>query len=414
MSRSLLPIFGLLGLVACGHDPQKLVGGGSDQPNKIQAVGRILTPEGAGARNAQVTSWVGNWDPQYSSGIAKAFDSSRTDSAGKWTLRVPDTGLWYVTAKTPGYRAVSKYREVVAQLEPEARIHGTVQTKGRVVLESMWVGGTNEPIPFQRTNDSSATFDHSLFPGPVRVWGKMSWAGGSDTFLLAEQFLDTGDNPAFAFEPDTGNVLLASAQASPMRSALRGIDYDAHDIEAGEWFVTSDQKLGGTSSVAPSGFPDPDSAVHSDLYGKYFSWNLKLGAPIKILGGPVLQPWAGVGIRLSRRDLDWSGVHFLRLLFRGSSSGADKIWIQVNTTKVDRLGGDGQLRYSLDLPSGWSQLDVPLGDFKPMPGSKADSLKLTWNEVKGSVRDVVFYTQSAQTQFELQELRAIGNRLQHW
>jgi hypothetical protein len=418
MKGRILSLVVCAGLFGCGQDTDlRVVGGGSDQPNKVDVVaaGRILNQDGTPASGASVVAWSAQWMPAFLDTLGKPFDSTQTDADGRWSLRVPDSTKWYVTAKSGGFRTYSLPGQSEARLTAEARIQGSVRSNTSVRLESMWVAGTGESIELHWNADSSATFSQSTLTGVGRIWGKLRWNGGSETVLLADRFFQAGENPDLIIDPDTGNVLLASAESRPLGSALRGVDFDANDTDFGRWFHTIDQSWGGNSSIEPAEFPDVDSALQTDDLGKYFSWTFRLGDRLVLANNLTADPWAGIGLRLSTRDLDWSGVKALRLWVRGSSSQGDSIWLQVNTTAVDRIGG-GQFRTAVHLPSGWSTMDIPLDalHMHAPTGSKADSLHYDWNTVKRSVHDIVFFAASPNLNLELREVRAIGARQIRW
>jgi len=394
-------------LAGCGRTEQ-VAGGGSDQPNKIGA-GRILTESGSPAAGIQVQSWAGVFDPQHSKRIAKALDSGTSDINGNWKLLVPDTGSWFVVGRTNGLIAVSRKGDTEARLHSVANYSGTIQAGQGLKLESVWLGGSSGPIGL----DANGTFSIYTLPGPQRLWARLRWATGVDTVLVVDRVLSQGDNFDSLIVADTGRVLLASSESSPLRSALRGVDYSANDSDAGKWFTTTDQYLHGTSLVQPVGFPDSDSALISAVGGPYFSWQLQLGSPIPLKDGGYWQSFAGVGLQLSNRDLDWAGVKALQLVVRGGQ-GAQKIAVQLNTSACDRLEPGSQFQYTIYLSNNWATILVPLDSMKPPPGSEADSLHLTWKDVRYGVRDIVFYAGSSPVRLELQEVRAIGNRVVRW
>ncbi|MEN9308686.1 MAG: hypothetical protein RL173_2618 [Fibrobacterota bacterium] len=399
-------------MFGCGENQERVAGGGSDQPNKIQA-GRVMTDSGKPASGVQVVSWAGEWNPVYSNQAAQALDTTVTDPQGNWSLRIPDVRSWYVVASSPGYRAVALPGQSEIRLSAEARLYGKITRPRGLVIESIWVGGTGQILPIHWFNDSYGDFYATLMPGAARIWAKVSWKTGSDTILLTERYLEKGDNPPMDLTPDTANTLLLSAEADPIRSALRGVDYDIQDNDAGQWFTATDADWGGTSSISPAGFPDSTSAVKTSPFGRYFSWSMELGEPLQFAKVKPINPWAGVGVRLSRRDMDWSRVDSLQLYVRGGSNDT-KVWIQLNSSEVDRIGGAGQFRHLLTLPSGWSRLPVRLQDFRAPPGSKSDSLKWNWDNVKHSIHDIVFFAASPKMSFELIEVRALGSRRQNW
>ena len=416
MKRPILALSAWAILVGCGQDGGlRMAGGGSDQPNKLEVAGRILNQDGSAASGAQVVAWAGKWTSSFLDTAGTAVDSGLTAPDGGWRLKVPDSPNWYVTARAGTARAVSLPGQSEARLVSEARIRGTVRSNRLVHLDAMWIAGAGESVPLQWMADSSAVFSTTALPGDRRIWGRLSWKGGSETILLAEKHFEPGDNPEMIIEADTGNVLLASAEAHPIGSSLRGVDFDARDTEFGRWFHTIDAGWGGGSTIAPANFPDTDSALGTDRDGKFFSWTFALGKPIDLANNLQTDPWAGVGLRLSKRDLDWTGVKALRLVLTGAGTKPNRIWMQVNTTAVDRIGG-GQFRTLVVLPSGWSTMDVPLDNihmFAPA-GSKADSLDYTWNTVRRSVHDVVFYAAGNDVTLQLREVRAIGNRRIRW
>jgi hypothetical protein len=394
-------------LAACGRSEQ-VAGGGSDQPNKIES-GRILTESGDPASGVKVQSWVGVFDPQRSNRIAKVLDSGTSDANGTWSLHVPDTGSWFVVGRKDGYIAVSRKGEAEARLQAVAYYHGTIKPGVGLTLDAVWLGGSSGSLRV----DSDGKFAIYTEPGPQRVWARLRWATGVDTVLVADRYLSIGENFDSSLSADTGNVLLASSESSPIRSALRGVDYSADDSDAGKWFTTTDQYLHGTSLVQPVGFPDSDSALIAAVGGRYFSWPLQLGSPIPLKDGGYWQSFAGVGLQLSDRNLDWSGVKYLQMVVRGGQ-GIQKITVQLNTSAADRLEPGSQFQSQIYLTSNWTTIVVPLDSMKPPAGSEADSLHLAWKNVRYGVHDLVFFAGSQVVRLELREVRAVGNRRARW
>jgi len=394
-------------LVACGGSEQ-VAGGGSDQPNKIGS-GRILTDSGTPAAGVQVQSWSGTWDPQNTNQIASLLDSGVSDTGGAWKLRIPDTGSWFVVGRTNGFIAVCKKGQTDVRLQVVSTYRGSIQPGVGLHLDSVWLGGEGGPLSL----DKSGNFSVLTEPGPHRLWASLRWSGGMDTVLVKDLYLSPGDNSDSALVADTGIVLLASSQSSPLRSALRGLDYPATDSEDGQWYTSTDQYLSGTSLVQPIGFPAMDSALVSGVGGRYFSWQFQLGNPVSFKNGGVLQPFAGVGIQLSRRDLDWSGVKYLQIVARGGA-GVQKVNLQVSTTFADRIEPGSQFQYTVSLPTTWTTILVPLDSMVPAVGSEADSLHLKWSDVSGGVHDLVFFSNSQVVRLEVHEIRAVGKNLRRW
>jgi hypothetical protein len=390
-------------LTACGRTEQ-VAGGGSDQPNKI-AAGRILTDSGAPAGGVFVQSWVGEWDPLRSRQIVKPVDSGSTDSNGSWKLHVPDTGSWFVIGRKAGSLAVMPRGDSVGKLEPAATYRGSVHLAQGLKLEALWLGGSSGAIGV----DGSQSFSVTTQPGPARLWARVRWTGGVDTILVKDRWLVAGDNSDGQVNIDTASVLLASAESSPSRSALRGVDYPASDTDDGGWFVDTDNPYYGTSAVYPSLFPVLDSAVDTDPNnGRYYSWTMTLGNAIQVQGGGSLQPWAGLGFRLSRRDLDWTGVRKVVLKIRGSGS----IWFQVSTaSSTSQVGRFGR---NINLSgNSWTSLEIPLDSLRPLLDTGTGVSK-RWTAARTSVRDVSFYASSQSVRFDIKDVRTDGSRVENW
>lgn len=410
---------GVLALAAfafVGCMEEKVSGGGSDQPNKVHA-GRILTDNGRAAANAQVIAWAGTWDPVYSRASGTPLDTTHTDTSGRWSLELPKSNLWFVTAMTPGYTTVSLPGQTEARLIPEAVLKGIVHRPPGLTVESVWLGGSCEPIKINWYDDSTGSFSQRVFAGSRRIWASVRWEGGSDSILVAERDLAPGDNPSIELAPDTGSTLILSADASPVRSALRGIHYDARNLDAGKWFTSLDVANGGASKILPAGFPDTDSAIKlNGSVGRYFEWRFQWGGPIQLDNGVARRPFAGVGLRLSTRDLDWSKVRGLRIWCNGGDgfTGRNNVWVQLNSSEIDKLGSGEHFRFKLSLPSGWSVQNIPVEAFAPPAGSKPEKLGYDWNRIKQSIHDIAFYAADSETVLQLKEVRVLGSRPKDW
>lgn len=410
---------GVLALAAfafVGCMEEKVSGGGSDQPNKVHA-GRILTDNGRAAANAQVIAWAGTWDPVYSRTSGTPLDTTHTDTSGRWSLELPKSNAWFVTAMTPGYTTVSLPGQTEARLIPEAVLKGIVHRPPGLTVESIWLGGSCEPIKIDWYDDSTGSFSQRVFAGPRRIWALVRWEGGSDSILVAERDLAPGDNPSIELVPDTGSTLILTADASPIRSALRGIHYDARNLDAGKWFAALDAAKGGSSMILPAGFPDTDSAIKlNGSVGRYFEWRFQWGGPIQLDNGTVWKPFAGVGLRLSTRDLDWSNVRGLRIWCNGGAAlaGKNSVWVQLNSSEIDKLGSGEHFRFKLSLPSGWSVQNIPVEAFAPPAGSKPEKLGYDWNRIKRSIHDIAFYAADSETVLQLKEVRVLGSRPKDW
>lgn len=407
--KRFLAVLAVVLLTGCGRTEQ-VAGGGSDQPNKIQA-GRIFMDSLTPASDAIMESWIGSWDPQNSRGSGVRLDSGISDAQGNWSLRVPDTGNWFVTGRKAEKMAVFKKGQSEARLHTVATYHGTVHVVPGIELVGIWLGGSAGSLAL----DATGGFSVVTAPGAQRIWASVKWPGGQDTILVKDRFLNPGDNVDSALTVDTGSVLLASAESSPWGSALRGVDYAAMDSNNGFWYTYNDHVVHGGSYVTPGGFPYFDSAVYADFpanTGRFFSWGIYLGPPIALRDSGNIEAYAGIGLQLSRRDLDWSGCDSIQVVVRG----VGKVFLQIGTTETDRLDPISMFRFPIVLSNAyaWTVVTIPLDSLRPAPGSGADSMHLTWKRVGHGVHDISFGGGAPYAKLELREVRVLGSRVKHW
>ena len=394
-------------LFLAGCDSERVTGGGSDQPNKVEA-GRILTDSGKPASGVLVESWAGAWNPLYSRLAARLVDSGTTDIDGAWKLNVPDTGDWFVLGRNSNSVAVIPKGQKEGKLQVSSIFRGTVHVGSGLQLEALWLGGVAGAIPV----DANGRFSIATQPGPKRLWARVKWPGGFDTILVEDKWLVAGDNVETGLAVDTGLTLLASGESSPAHSSLRGVDFPAADTQDGAWFSTSDHAVYGygSSSVSPSTFPANEAGLVTEANsGRFYSWGLSLGAPISIQGGGALAPWVGVGFRLSRRDLDWTGVRNLSIQVRGTGS----IWVVVDAARATN-SSTSQFGRLVNLPGpSWAVVEIPLDSLHPL-----DSLGrlggAVWSEARSNVRNLSFFASSSNVRLELKEVQAEGSRIHNW
>jgi hypothetical protein len=217
-------------LASCGSDPGPVAGGGSDQPNKIQAV-RFLTQDGQPAAGARVVTWSGTWDPVHSKQTTHRLDSGLTDQNGQWKVIVPESD-WYVSAELEDQIAICPSSQREAVFGRVSSIRGRVVALNGIVVDSIWMGGAGDAFRLQ----STGAFQLSTQVGPRRIWGRVHWNGGMDTLLLAEKFLDTSAKFFLNLVADTGSVLLVSAESYPNIASLRGQLFHSSDANSPKAF----------------------------------------------------------------------------------------------------------------------------------------------------------------------------------
>lgn len=380
-------------MVSCGTESGPVAGGGSDQPNKIQAV-RVLKQDGKPAVGARVISWSGTWDPINSRRTTHRLDSGLTDTNGRWETTVPKTG-WYVTAQMKDRFALCLPESPEAMLGDMAVVSGRVSSSSGITVDSVWMGGAGEPLLFQRLD----SFRLSTQIGPRRIWGRVHWNGGEDTLLLAEKYLTTADDSTLRLHADTGSVLLWSAEAQPLGPSLRGQMFDALD-----------SRLPKAYGNVPSRVLDIQENVTLLMdWGRYYHFPMADSGSVGSSRGLYR-----VGFPLSIRSLNWTGVDALRIHFVQGFRGLFRV--QIGTDRTDALP-DGQPLEMAIRAGTWSKdtvMVLRLADFKPAAGSIAEKRGLSWTDVRTGVSRISIEAAQQDVTLELREIRAIGNRWQNW
>lgn len=381
-------------LSGCGTESGPVAGGGSDQPNRIQAV-RFLTEDGQPAVGARVVTWSGTWDPVHSKQTTHRLDSGLTDKNGQWKVTVPESD-WYVSAELEDQIAICPSSQREAVFGKVSSIRGRVVALNGLSVDSVWMGGAGDAFRLQ----SSGAFQLSTQVGPRRIWGRVHWNGGMDTLLLAEKFLDTSGKFFLNLVADTGSVLLVSAESYPNIASLRGQLFHTSDANTPKAFDDVPSK--------PIGMEEGRTLLADSI--RYFRWEMSDSATAQGNGR-----YHHIGFTLANRSLDWTGVEALRIHFTNGVRG--KFRVKVATDRTDRLGDGRPLEFEIKPYENTSRdtiMVLRLADFKPAIGSEAEKAGLSWADVRKGVTRISFEAVVQNTTLELREIRAIGNRWQNW
>jgi len=339
-------------------------------------------------------TWSGTWDPVHSKQTTHRLDSGVTDTDGQWKVKVPESD-WYVSAELEDQIAICPSSQREAIFGKVSTIRGRVVPANGITIDSVWMGGAGDAFRLQTTG----AFQLSTQVGPRRIWGRVHWNGGVDTILLAEKFLDTSAKSQLNLVADTGSILLVSAESYPNVTSLRGLAFQASDVNLPRVFddvpthpVTIEE---GRSLLAD--------------WGRYFRWDMTDSASSTTRG-----LYHHIGFPLANRSLDWTGVESLQI--HSSSGLRGKFRVKIATDRTDAL--TDKLPFEFTIRSETLSKDtimvLRLSEFKPAAGSDAEKAGLAWADVKRGVTRISFEAVLPNATLELREIRAIGNRWQNW
>ncbi|MCB9496060.1 MAG: hypothetical protein H6686_04140 [Fibrobacteria bacterium] len=394
--KRVLALAGCVLLGSCGNQPT--AGGGSDQPNSIDAL--VFRADGATPAAGAAARWVsGRWN---STDTGSDLDSVRyalatsVDSLGRLVLDRPDTGRWHLeiidSAARQVFVAESAHGRIV--LAPAASWSGVVTSTG-ASPEALGLAGTSRRAVL----------------GPDKTF-RLDWLPAGNYRMLAQwqdkrrelafRHLEPGEDvQGDTLDGDSDEVSLIDLVGRPLRCALRGSFWPRSDTAAGKWFTSLDT----TSKIHPYEFAsDPLSALRLENDRPFLRWSFDLGSKTVVVDGVSFQPWAGVGLQVSPDSLglDWSKVTSLRMLVRGRGF----FRLQVNTAKIDSFPGWIHFGTVIATDTSWQWVEVPVASLSSsVPGYKQPS---TWREASAGVNGILFYAMQTPSKLEIAEFRVRG------
>lgn len=393
--RRLLGLAGCILLGSCGN--QSTAGGGSDQPNSLDAL--VLRADGSPAAGA-AARWVsGDWNPSdTSSMLAESVlgEELRVAQDGRLVTTRPSSGRWHLEIIDSAARqvAVLDSFSTTLRLEPASQWSGVVVSRGALPTV-VGLAGTSRVAKI----GSDRRFRLEWIPsGTYRVlatWSQQSRHLATKTFEAGDELAND------TLDADSSEVELIDLQRMPLRSALRGHFWPDHDSFSGQWFLSSDS----SSRVQPSASAyDPTAALRISGADRSMKWYFRLGTKPILINGEMKNPWAGVGINLAPnlRGLDWSGVTALRLKVRGK--GAFRL--QVHSWLVDSLKSWGHFGSVFTAEPEWCWIDIPVQSLWPQ-GSILDR-GISWPEVATGIHSLTFFAFQSDTQLEIADIRVRG------
>lgn len=393
--RRLLGLAGCILLGSCGN--QSTAGGGSDQPNSLDAM--VLRQDGTPAAGA-AARWVsGDWNPSDTSSAlleSQLGEELRVGMDGRLVATKPGTGRWHLEIIDSAARQVAVFDSLpkTMRLEPASQWSGVVVSRGALPTV-VGLAGTSRTARI----GPDRRFRLEWIPsGTYRVLG--TWSQQSRH--LATKTFEAGDDLSNdTLDADSAEVELIDLQRMPLRSALRGHFWPDHDTFSGQWFLSCDS----SSRVQPSASAfDPTTALRIAGPERSMKWYFRLGTKPILHNGEMKNPWAGVGIWLAPtlRGLDWSGVTALRLKVRGK--GAFRV--QVQSWLVDSLNSWGHLGYVFTAEAEWLWIDIPVQSLWPQGPILGRGI--SWPEVAPGIHSMSFIAFQTDTYLEIADIRVRG------
>lgn len=378
-------------LVSCGN--QTVAGGGSDQPNTLNAM--VLRESGEPAAGA-VARWVsGRWNPEDTSSTIDSVlygPEFVFDASGRAQIERPDSGQWHLEVIDSIGRQVAvldSLRGEIIRLLPAGEWSGYLASKG-VVPSHIFLAGTSRSAVI----GPDRLFHLKWLPeGQFRVLGRWQKVNRE----LATRYLDVGQSIVDdTLDGDSAEVELMDLDRRPLRCALRGVFWD--DTVAGKWFSAYDV----SSRVSPYDFAaNPLSALKTDAGRSFLRVTYRFGNGV-VINSLYTKPWAaiGVGTAPDARGLDWTGVTAIRFLARGRGV----VRIQVNTAAIDSVRSEDHFGAVVSLDDTWRWFEVTVRELW-----SNNTAGISWVGASKGVHAVAFYAQQTDVQMDLADLRVRGS-----
>lgn len=393
--RRLLGLAGCILLGSCGN--QSTAGGGSDQPNSLDAL--VLRQDGTPAVGAAARWVAGDWNPyDTSSAILDPVvgEELRVGSDGRLVATKPSKGRWHLEIIDSAARQVAVVDTLsrTLRLEPASQWSGVVVSRGAMPTR-VGLAGTSRVTKVGA--DRRFLLDW-LPSGSYRVlaaWNEQVRQLSSRSFDAGERLVDD------TLQADSAEVELLDLYRMPLRCALRGHFWPDQDTFAGQWFQTKDT----SSRIGPFGWAqNPALALKESGSERYLRWSFRLGAQPTQVGGITMQPWAGVGLNLAPNffGLDWRGVTAIRVKVRGR--GAFRM--QLHTWTVDSLNSWGHFGSVITADPEWHWIDIPVKSLWPQQSILDRGI--SWDGVAHGVYAIAFYAYQVDAQLEIMDIRVSG------
>ncbi len=314
-------------------------------------------------------------------------DLVKTDSLGA----VYD--VYYTAIDKAGNRADTVWRVViVADLSPPI-----IYLKGQETVNislgypyneagAFAVDNVDDTIPFSKiTVDASNLNIHGI--GNYRIYYDVSDSAGNKAITKVRKVNVSG--------PDS--LMIEDFEKTPFNRTTLSID-SGFSSSQGTWFGITDSGVGGSSSMEPSPFDDPDFSeiVQPDSgfngsRGLYIKFNLKSGKS----DVPHPAPFAAIGFNLKSDDKYSDFTKFFRLRFH--AMGNRNIRVAFITKKIEEWNpakdGWGHMGTAVLITTYWMERTITVPDLEPEEGSPQSTAGVKWNDgnVRNKVRAVIFY-----------------------
>ncbi|GEM_PF-4077823 len=362
-----------------------LMGGGSDQPNRVEPriSGRIIGGDDIPLSAARVRIYSGSYHSGFDIGVepsdATLDTEAITDSKGDFRLRA-SLGRHFLEAASSDSAWIGVKDSLPVggenaplgslRLSEGASLTGIIASK--VPVAAMILAGTH----FKAIPDSLHHFRFPLLPpGQFRLVALLGSAVSGQRISAGTVTLESGQAlqlDTIAVEP--GLISMFDFDGADPFSGLRGLTYP-YDQPA-------DSRVGAWSPLP----------LTLDTAGAYRKKSLHT----------TLAKGASMGFAMGNGYYDLSKLSALS--FRAKGTG--KIQIRFHCQLIDPP--NSSLRMNFTLTPDWSEIRATPANIKVPVGSNSDSLGYTWEKAKSAIAKITFFAPDSTVEVWMDEVRLEG------
>lgn len=363
-----------------------VMGGGSDQPNKISAVrGNLQGGESQSVAGARVTLWKGGYLPGHDAAIApsgaRAVDTSAADTAGAFHLLAREEGEYFVEARSKDSLAIAVTASF--RVDPEKAVTRDLRLSDAALLSgsltsastvlSVHLAGTH----FETIVDDTGAYRFGpLPPGDYWLIARLSGSAGEGYFPVKAVSLQAGkllDLPRLRVEED--RIALFDFESGDNFSGLRGLTYP-YDQPAGS--KVGAWKLQPFAAITDSGAYRGKSA-HASMKGGEF-----------------------LGFAMGE------GYHDLTAMdaFSFQAKGRGRVVVIFHSNLV--VEPDISLRATITLDTAWKWYDIRPADIIAPPGSSSEQKGYTFGKARNKIAKITFEAEDPDAEIFLDDLAFEG------
>jgi hypothetical protein len=384
-SSTRLPLFLLtpFALVAC------LLGGGSDQPNRIidpesnTITGKVIGGDGIAMVGARIRLYSGSYRTGPDIGLEPSISILDTevysDAMGTYVfrqfayqhfmeIRSVDSTKIGIADSIPTDTNIKMFENI--NLSEGASIQGTLLSSSKTA--TLFLAGTH----FRAFPDDGGRFKFPLIPpGTFRLVARMGSEFAYQFVPLQVLQLESGQ----ALDLDTiaaeaNQILLFNFDSEDRYNLLRGLSFPFYQI--------SSSSLGSWGPL-PMGFDTTTAYLNHSLHAK-------------------LVAKEQIGFGLGQGYYDLSKMTSLSFWAKGKGD------IQVHFHSKLVITGMASFRATFTLTDTWTRYTLLAKDILVPLGSDSDKKGFTWDAAKAAVAKVTFETSNAQAELWIDEIKLEG------